>query len=319
MAAHRSDRFGDLTDEHIWHLVRSLESLHEGELGIAVLVGVGERAIGPLREFLLLGKPASIAKPRERAVRALAELGAKDVLLEYLRLSKQIADPSIRLGEEAVENTAARALGRWLTEDVFCELLYLAEWRPLAGALETLGAFRRPEAIPCFVRALGDDVSHRAAEDALRAMSNIAWPVLIDAARTPDPSRQLESPSSRLRRVRALRLLANAGLPSENWPALEPLIFESDHELAATACRIALQIGPETICAKAVRRLFEAMGAADWFVKSEIEDSFCEQYAKVKDEIRNEIERRRCSPQPHLDPALPVLLAIQRRVVEDQS
>jgi hypothetical protein len=316
MAAHKN-QFEDLPDEHIRHLVRSLESLHEGELGVAMLVACGNRAIGPLRELLLYGKPSSIAEPRQRAVRALADLGAQDVLLEYLRAPKHIGDPAIRLGEEAVENTAARALARWPTEDVFVELLYLAARRPLTGVLETLAAFRRPETIPHFVSALGDDLAHRTAEDALRALGEEAWPALIDAVRTPDPSRPLETPTSRLRRTRAVRLLAEAGLRPEHWPALEALLHEPDHQLAAAVCRIALQIAPERVHARAVQRLFEALDFADWFAKAEIEDTLFEQFTTLKDAIREEIQRRKRLPQAHRDPALPVLLAVERRAADE--
>ena len=85
--------FQDLSDEEIQELVESLNSLHEGELGVAMLVACGKRAIPLLRRFLLHGKPSGIFVPRQRAVRALAELGAKDVLLEYLVFERHIADP----------------------------------------------------------------------------------------------------------------------------------------------------------------------------------------------------------------------------------
>jgi hypothetical protein len=102
--------FQDLSDEEIQGLVESLNSLHEGELGVAIVVACGERAIPLLRQFLLHGKPSGIFVPRQRALRALAELGAKDVLLEYLVFERHIADPVVAHGEEGVRNTAARAL-----------------------------------------------------------------------------------------------------------------------------------------------------------------------------------------------------------------
>jgi hypothetical protein len=318
MAVHKSHAFDELPDSHIWHLIESLESLHEGELGVTMLVACGERAISPLRAYLLYGKPASVPEARQRTVRALAELDAKEVLLEYMRAPKAIADPKVRLGEEAVENTAARALVRWSSEDVFRELLYIVERRPLAGVLESLAAFRRPETIPYFISALGDDVGYRSAEDALRALGDAAVPALINAARTPEPARESESPSSRLRRTRAVRLLADSGLTSEHWPALAPLINDSSHELAASVCRVALQIAPENFLAKAVERLFEALDFADWFVKTEIADSLCEHFDRAKAAVRAEIERRRRLSHPYLDRALPVLLTVERRIADQQ-
>ncbi|MFZ0761258.1 MAG: hypothetical protein WAM69_15025, partial [Candidatus Sulfotelmatobacter sp.] len=80
--------FRDLPDGEIEALVQSLNSLHEGELGIDMLVACGERAIAPLRRFLLHGKPSGIFLPRQRAVKALAELGANRVLLDYLAVDE---------------------------------------------------------------------------------------------------------------------------------------------------------------------------------------------------------------------------------------
>ncbi|MGB7729188.1 MAG: hypothetical protein WBL50_14235 [Candidatus Acidiferrum sp.] len=57
---------------------------------------------------------------------ALAELGAKDVLMESLAQKRAIAVAVVRFGEEAVENTAARELARWRTEEVFQFLMSLA-------------------------------------------------------------------------------------------------------------------------------------------------------------------------------------------------
>ena len=96
-----SQAFRDLSDEEIEALVQSLNSLHEGELGVDMLVACGIKAITPLQRFLLQGKPSGIFVPRQRAVRALAELGAKDVLLDYLASAEQIVDPVAAHGEEA--------------------------------------------------------------------------------------------------------------------------------------------------------------------------------------------------------------------------
>lgn len=140
--------FQNLFKEEIQGLVDSLNSLHEGELGVDMLVACGEGAVEPLRRFLFEGKPSGIFIPRQRAVRALAELGAKQVLLEYLASDAHIADPVAAHGEEAVKNTAARALGAWRTDDVYEALHLLLRKKLLLGAIEVLGDFQRPEAVP---------------------------------------------------------------------------------------------------------------------------------------------------------------------------
>jgi hypothetical protein len=42
-------------------------------------------------------------------VEALSRLGAKEALMRYLESGREVADPVLRLGEDAVESTAARA------------------------------------------------------------------------------------------------------------------------------------------------------------------------------------------------------------------
>ena len=95
-----SQAFRDLSDEEIEALVQSLNSLHEGELGVDMLVACGRKAITPLQRFLLQGKRSGIFLPRQRAVRALAELGAKDVLLDYLTSEEHIVDPVAGTGRK---------------------------------------------------------------------------------------------------------------------------------------------------------------------------------------------------------------------------
>jgi hypothetical protein len=73
-----------------------------------MLVACGQSAIGPLRRFLLEGTPSSIFVPRQRAARARARLMAKDVLLEYLRRDREISDPTVAHGEEAVSGLRLR-------------------------------------------------------------------------------------------------------------------------------------------------------------------------------------------------------------------
>lgn len=116
-----------------------------------------------------------------------------------------------------------------------------------------------------------------------------------------------------------MHLLAEADLRREHWSLLEALLYESDHGLAAGAGRIALRIAPEGVYARAVQRLFEALEFADWFAKGEIEETLCEQFAKIGNEVRTEVARRKRSPQSHLDAALPVLLAVERRVRKENT
>jgi hypothetical protein len=308
--------FLDLSDEEIQGLLESLNSLHEGELGVAMLVACGERAIPPLRKFLLYGKPSGVFIPRQRAVHALAELGAKHVLLEYLDFEKAIADPVAAYGEEGVKNTTARALAAWRTDDVYQGLLKVLRRRRLPGLIETLGEFERSEAVPDLVAALEDDFCRSAAEEALSKIGEAAHSALMEAAPTPDPSGTGESSSSRSRRRCALRLLRRLRLSPDDWQKLAALLHDSDGEIAARASSIALAVADEPAKRLAVRRLIEVLPAANWLVQGEIESWLEEHLDIAQASIDEEIERRRAVPglDQSRDDILRLLLAIKSKV-----
>lgn len=157
-------------DEEARRLVAHLDSLHDGDRTVVQIISFGRAAIGPLKSYLFEGKPSGTYQPRQRAIEALAALGANDVLMEYLMWEKQIPDPVARFGEEAVESTAARELAAWRTDDVFELLLAIARGRKLPGVIDALGEFGRTEAIPCLDQALEDDVSRPLAEKAFRKL-----------------------------------------------------------------------------------------------------------------------------------------------------
>jgi HEAT repeat protein len=267
----RGRAFRDFSEEGIQSLVDSLNSLHEGELGIDMLVACGEKAVEPLRRFLFEGRPSGIFVPRQRAVRALAELGAKQVLLTYLTSEKHIEDPVAAHGEEAVRNTAARALGAWRTDDVYEALRVVLRKRCLPGAIEVLGEFRRPEAVPELIAALEDDFCRTTAEEALSKIGELAHAALVEAARTPDPSGVNERPSSRRRRRCALRLLEQLHLSADDWQQIAALVHDRDPEIRARAAAIALAVADQQDQKLAVRRLIEALPESDWLLQGEIQ------------------------------------------------
>ena len=286
------NRFRDLSLQEIDELVRSLNSLSEGELGISMLVACGERAVPALRECLLYGRPSGVFVPRQRAVRALAELGAKEILLEYLAAERSIRDPVVAHGEEAVKNTAARALAAWRTDEVFQALLDVLRKHQFTGVIEAIGKFRRVEALPELVHALEDDFCRTFAEDALLKIGPAARAALIEAVRTPDPSGNNETASSRQRRASALRLIERLEPTPDDWPRLAALLYDPDAKVAARTGILALKIAAESEKVLAVRRLIGALEKADWFLQSEIENSLEEHFAIARPLIRQEIGRR---------------------------
>jgi len=313
-------RFQDLSVAEVWQLVQSLDSLHEGELGISMLVACGERAVPALRSFLLYGRPSGIFTPRQRAVRALAELGAKDTLLEYLRAELPSPDPVVAHGEEAVKNTAARSLANWKTDDVFYALLNVLERHRLTGVIEALGEFGRAEAVPVLVLTLEDDFCRSFAEDALLKIGVPARPALIDAARTPDPSGSNESSSSRRRRKSALRLLEDIQLTVDDWPLLAALLYDRDAEIAARTAIVALKFSNGEEQTIAIRRLIAALSTGDWLLQGEIESCLDEHFDVAHSLICAEIDRRRVREfrAQSLDTVSRLLLAIVTRHVRQK-
>jgi hypothetical protein len=280
------------SDETIRDLVRDLESLRGGAFASAALVGCGARAIEPLRTFLLQGKPRGIFQPRQLAVETLAALGAREVLIEYLRQARTITDPVIRFSEAAVESTAARALSRCRTEETYQTLKQLARTRLLPGLVEALGEFGRVEMIPYFLWALGDDGCHDAAEQALRQLGEAARPALLETANKPNPSADEEVPSSRIRRRKVLRLLAEGEVSTEEWWQLRVLLEDSDLEIAVTCARIALKHGFPEDQREAICRLVSCLQGANWFLRTEARSCLMEHYSVAEEEVESEILRR---------------------------
>jgi hypothetical protein len=258
----------------------------------AALIGCGARAIPPLRRLLLQGRPRGIFQPRQLAVETLAQLQAKDVLIEFLEKPTEIEDPVVRFGENAVRSTAARELGRWPTDDVFDCLMRVGLDHQLPGIVETLGAFRRMEAIPYFLWTLGDGVCRSSAEAAIRKFESDARPFLIDAARNPNPSREDENPSSLQRRRWVLRILSDLKVLPQDWKSLRECLEESDAEIVITCARIGLEVAPKPDQLRAVHRLIEMLPRVDWFLRTDVRMALLEHFDVSRELIEDEIARR---------------------------
>lgn len=299
----------------ILKLIDCLNSLHDGDDAIDLLVACGEDAIPHLRKYLMEGQPSHIYQPRQKAVNALARLGAKDVLIEYLCSPKEIPDPAFRFGEEAVENTAARAIAIWRTDDVFEVLLQIAYTRTLPGVIEALGSFRRPEPLPLFIAALMDDVSRPAAESALKVMGETAKPALMAAALMSAPLENYESPSILLCRRSALRILAAMAVTVEDWSKLKVLLKDDDAEITVLTALIAMNLLDFKDKIRAVRVMIGKIPSVNWYVQTEVENCLVVNYAIVKEEIAAMIARLQTLPaKAHpSECTLRILMNIKRR------
>jgi HEAT repeat protein len=299
----------------IRRLIDCLNSLHDGDRAVDLLVACGEAAIAPLRKYLMEGQPSHIYQPRQRAVIVLARLDAKEVLMEYLSTPKETSDPVFQFGEEAVENTAARALARWKTDEVFDALLRIAYTRTLPGVIEALGSFRRPETVPLFIAALMDDVSRFAAENALKSMDELAKPALIEAACTLDTSGYSESPSILLRRRSAMRILADETVTVEEWPRLKEFLHDDDPEISISAARMALDIADPEGKKTALKTLMGKIPFVNWYSQTEIESCLVKHYGFAYEQIVDQIAQRTMQPEKAQtwDRVLQMLLNVRRR------
>jgi hypothetical protein len=255
-------------EERIRDALRRLRALREGDLAVLDLVELGRVAVDPLRQFVL-NEPGGLFQPRCQAVEALAALGAKEVLLDFLAHPREAVDPVVQTGEEALANAVARSLAKWQDEDVFMALLAAGRHRPLAGIVEALGHFRRSEAIPVYDAALFEDFSRPEAEDAFRKLGRSVAPHLLWLTGVRLPSAETETESSKRRRRSALRLLAEMPEDGEPPAELHALATDADPRVALLACSICLPRVRPDAREHLIGRLVGFLGSNDWILAAE--------------------------------------------------
>jgi len=243
----------------------------------------GHPAVPALRRVLYERDPSGIFESRCDAVKALAAIGAREILLEFLEAPHDVADPVARLGEEAVINAAARALIGLHTEEFYELLTRIAQRQFLSGVIEALADFRRRETIPILVAALAEDFSRAEAEEGLRKLGSSGREALVEAARSQDPSPEWQSPSSLRRRRSALQLLLEIGADFSHWSRLRSLISDNDPMLALLACKLCLSSGDAGDKPAALQRLILLLPGADWFLAAEIEDCLVQNFPEARE------------------------------------
>jgi len=270
-----------LTDR-IETLIKWLKSLHGGEHATFALIDCGRAAAPALWRVLHDRDPSGIFEPRCRAARALAAIGARELLLQFLDAPHDVADSVARLGEEAVINTVARALIGWHTSELYEKLLRMARRQLLPGVIEALADFGRSEAIPIMVAALADDFSRAPAEDGLRKLGISAKEALIETAKAKEPSPEWESPSSLRRRRSALQLLLEIDGKSGAWTRLRCLLYDGDPTVVYLACKLCLSNREAADSTQAIKRLIALLRDADWFLAGEIEDCLVQNFSATR-------------------------------------
>lgn len=299
----------------VQRLIDELYSLKRGKDAVEGLVRCGPAAIMPLRLFLLEGRPRKIFQPRLWAVEALARLGAKGILVEYLLQEKEIPDPEDRFGEEAVESAAARFLSSWRSQNDYQVLLKLSERRMLLGLIDALAEYKRPESIPYFERALEDDFYRPAAENAFLKLGILSSGALALSAITSTANSTLESPSSLERRRSAVRILNRIGISADHWKILRNLISESDQELAVGGAKLGIEFADKVERALIAHKLIELLSSVPWYLQEDLEDILVILRDEAAAEIQEEIAERMGQSEEirMLDARLRALLRLKNR------
>ncbi len=250
-----------------------LVSLQDGDRGVLDAVACGRDAIAPLRTLLFRREPSGLFQPRCHVVEALAALGARDVLREFVLSDRDIADPVEAAGEDAVLNAAVRALHGEADETFVQRLLVLACTRRLAAPIEALGALRHPGALACLLAALADDVARPAAEGAIRHYGRAARTLLLAAVTERDVRDGAETESSRRRRRAALALLLETGDAADLSREQRDLwVHDDDPQIVVAGCRLVLACGDPAERGAAIGRLLDMLPFVDWKLRSEMVD-----------------------------------------------
>jgi hypothetical protein len=291
-----ADSDGPPDDAEVRRLIACLQSLIDGQSAIEELAACGPGAIPPLREFLLSGRVTSVPQPRMWAVEALALLGARNVLIEYLQAPGRVVDAQLQFAEDAVRNTAGRGMRAWRDNETFEILLDLCRKRNLPGVVETLAEFERAESIPCLDRALEDDMCRKAAEDGFRKLGAMARSALLLSAITPLPNAEEETPSSLCRRRSVLGLLTEIGVERQSWVELRPLLAERDPELLARLAQMAASVADPCGRAFAAVGLVSVLARLPWFVWKEAEQALAALAPESVPAMDAELSRRLSNP-----------------------
>lgn len=239
-----TNRLNETLEQRIDGLIGALDSIHDGERAVDMLISCGKSAIPRLADFLLNTGPSTIALPRCRAVRALGELGSYPTLIDYFKRYVRPQDAAVLLAEDAVRSAAARELARYPSAETFKVLLGAAWQRATAGLILALSEFHRLESVPLFFEVLEDDLCREDAMNSLR--------------RLPDAVRQfgmltirgltnatIEGPSAVCRRRATLQLLSEVGVTSQDWLELRRFLAAEDPAAVLATAKIGLSIANE--------------------------------------------------------------------------
>ncbi len=250
-------------------LIAVLDSLVDGEAAAERLIAMGPSAIPALERFLLDGPARTIALPRCRAVHALGELGAQQVLLSYFRQWRHPADSAVLFAEDAVRSAAAEELARHQSEEVYGVVLDAAQERITGGLIRTLSDFGRAESIPVLFSALDDDLCREDARAALRKMPVQARAFAALVLRGRHAASVQMALSLRQRRA-VLQLLRELGANAEDWPILREYLEDADADSVIAVAGIGFALGAAADYPAIIDMLFRISSHLNWAQEDEV-------------------------------------------------
>jgi hypothetical protein len=250
-------------------LIAALDSLVDGEAAAERLVAMGPPAIPWLEHYLLDGLSRTIARPRCRAVHALGELGAQQVLLSYFRQHRHPADPAVLFAEDAVRSSAAEELAKHPSEEVYEVVLDAAQERITGGLIRALSDFGRAESVPVLFSALDDDLCREDARAALRKMPVQARAFAALVVRGRHAASVQMALSLHLRRA-TLQLLRELGADAEDWPVLREYLEDSDADSVIAAAGIGFALGAAADYPVIIDTLFRISSHLNWAQEDEV-------------------------------------------------
>jgi hypothetical protein len=222
-----------------------------------------------LEEFLLQGKARTIAVPRCRAARALGGLQARQTLLSYFAKVNLPADPVVLFAEDAVRSAVAHELLRWREDEVFYTLLKAATQRATVGLIESLGEFRRSEAIPVLFEALEDDLCRNAAFAALSETPEESRHYAILSLRGGAGASLVGAAASRRRRATA-ELFRKLGISRGDWQDVAQLLDDEDPTVIICAATVGFHVAPQAEFPAIVSALFRVAHKLNWLQEDEV-------------------------------------------------
>jgi hypothetical protein len=309
----------NLADVRLERLIAALNSIVDGELAVAMLIGRGESAIPYLECFLLAGLPRAIALPRCRAVHALGELSARPTLISYFRQYRPPSDAVVLFAEDAVRSAVAHELTRWKSDEVFDVLMDAAKRRATSGVILALGEFRRSASVPLLFEILEDDLCREDARIGLRKVPEAAHQYAILSIRGLTEL-SLDGPFTLRRRRATLQLLAEFGIPPAEWDDLSGFLLDNDADVVINTASIGLKVGPELGRSQIIRALFRVSSHSNWAQEDQI-TRHLEAYPDVAlsqaQVIVNE-RRARGEGQNWLDPSWRILQHVLGTEPEEQ-